>query len=196
MTTRVLDVVGAAIGLVVLAPFAVIAAVAIACDSRGGVLYRAERMGRDGQVFSMLKLRTLHRTAGPRITAGDDERITRVGRVLRRLHVDEWPQLWNVIRGDMSLVGPRPEDPSLVDLDDARWRRVLAVRPGITGPTQLAFAQREAECLRTASAEHTYVRDLLPAKLASDDAYVATRSLARDVSILARTLVVPLRRVA
>ena len=193
MTRRVLDVLGALIGHVLLAPLAAAAGLAIVLESRGGALHAARRMGRDGRPFTMFKLRTMRAEGGARITAVDDERITRVGRVLRRLHVDEWPQLWNVLRGEMSLVGPRPEDPALVDLDDPLWCRVLSVRPGITGPTQLSFATREAALLCGGDAEDVYRRDLLPAKLASDVAYVDGRSLATDVVVLVRTFFVPFR---
>ena len=115
---------------------------------------------------------------------------------LRRFGLDELPQLLNVIRGEMSLVGPRPEDPSLVDLDDPRWARVLSVRPGITGPTQLFWAPREAAVLEGPDPVVTYRRDVLPAKLASDVRYVAERSVGGDLRVLAATLLVPFRRAA
>jgi lipopolysaccharide/colanic/teichoic acid biosynthesis glycosyltransferase len=197
--SRCLDLVGALVAALLVWPLAVLAALAIAVDTRGGVLFRARRVGRGGRTFTMLKFRTMQtmqQTSGPRITAGDDDRITRVGRVLRRAHLDEIPQLWNVLRGEMSLVGPRPEDPALVDLSDERWQRVLSVRPGITGPTQLSFARRESCELRRADAEDVYVREFLPAKLASDIGYVESRSLAIDLGILIRTLLVPFRSAA
>jgi len=185
---------------VLTAPLAGLAAIAITVESRGGALFRARRMGRNGRPFTMLKLRSMIAETGPRITVPDDARVTRVGRVLRRIHLDEWPQLWNVLRGDMSLVGPRPEDPSLVDLADSRWQRVLSVRPGITGPTQLVFAAREDALLRgdgsqasTVEIETRYRRDVLPEKLASDLGYVDRRSLATDLAVLARTLALPFR---
>jgi lipopolysaccharide/colanic/teichoic acid biosynthesis glycosyltransferase len=200
MTRRAFDVSVAATLLVVLSPLAALAAVAIAIDSRGGVLYHATRMGRGGRPFTMWKLRTMRTctggTSGARITSGADPRVTRVGRLLRRLHLDEWPQLVNVLRGEMSLVGPRPEDPALVDPGDDRWRCVLSVRPGITGPTQLSFASREAALLRSGDAEDVYRRELLPAKLASDVAYIEGRSLVTDLRVLARTLIVPFRSAA
>jgi lipopolysaccharide/colanic/teichoic acid biosynthesis glycosyltransferase len=195
--SRVLDVLVAVVGLVLLAPAAALAGLFVAVESRGGVFHRATRMGRAGRRFTMWKLRTMravaHGSVGARITACDDVRVTRVGRVLRRLHLDEWPQLVNVIRGEMSLVGPRPEDPALVDLDDPRWGRVLSVRPGITGPTQLEFAPREAVQLSACDAEATYRREILPAKLASDVGYVESRSLLVDIGVLVRTLALPFR---
>jgi len=193
VTKRLLDVLGSLVGLVLLAPLAAASGVAIVLESRGGALHRAQRVGRDGRPFTMFKLRTMRAGGGGRITVGDDPRITRVGRVLRRVHLDEWPQLWNVLRGEMSLVGPRPEDPALVDLHDPLWRRVLSVRPGITGPTQLAFSAREVALLRGGDVEAVYRREILPAKLASDVGYVDGRSFAADLVVLARTLVVPFR---
>ncbi len=193
---RAFDVVCALLGLLLLAPLAALAALAVAAESRGGVLHAARRVGRGGVPFTMWKLRTMRQGAGGPLTAGGDARITRVGAALRRLRLDEWPQLWNVLRGEMSLVGPRPEDPSLVDLRDRRWTRVLSVRPGITGPTQLAWAAREPGLLRGADRVATYRREILPAKLASDVRYVEGRSIRGDLRLLAATLLAPLRRVA
>ena len=200
MISRAIDILVALSAFVLTAPLAGLAAIAITVESRGGALFRARRMGRNGRPFTMLKLRSMIAETGPRITVPDDARVTRVGRVLRRIHLDEWPQLWNVLRGDMSLVGPRPEDPSLVDLADSRWQRVLSVRPGITGPTQLVSAAREDALLRgdgsqasTVEIETRYRRDVLPEKLASDLGYVDRRSLATDLAVLARTLALPFR---
>ncbi len=193
--TRVVDVVVALVLGVLLLPLACAVALAVVIDSRGGAFHRAARVGRGGVPFRMWKLRTMHVAApGPRVTAGDDPRVTRVGRVLRRLHLDEIPQLWNVLRGDMGLVGPRPEDPALVDARDVRWRRVLAVRPGMTGPTQLAWARREALLLRGSDPERAYREHVLPAKLASDVAYVGARTFRGDLALLARTLAAPFAR--
>ena len=193
---RALDVIVACIGLVVFAPLAALVAVLIVLESRGRPLFGARRVGRRGVIFTMWKLRTMRAVAGAPVTAGDDARVTRIGRLLRWSGFDEWPQLWNVLRGEMSLVGPRPEDPALVDLEDARWVRVLTVRPGITGPTQLEWAPREAAILRGPEPVETYRRDVLPAKLVSDTRYVAERSVRGDLRVLAATLLVPFRRAA
>lgn len=193
---RVVDVVVAVSLLLLLAPVAVLAAVAIVCESRGGVFYRSKRVGLGGKPFIMWKLRTMRRTAGLPVTWADDPRVTVVGHFLRRTHLDEYPQLWNVIRGDMALVGPRPEDRSFVDLDDPRWQRVLTRRPGITGPTQLTWAQRERQLLRGRSTLEMYRRDILPFKLASDLRYVDERTNLGDVLILLQSLIVPFRRAA
>ncbi|GAA4747020.1 hypothetical protein GCM10025783_18880 [Amnibacterium soli] len=147
---RILDVVVAAVALVVLAPVLAVIAVLIACDSAGGVLYRQQRIGRDGEPFSMLKFRSMSADADLRreaLTAGrgkglfkmvDDPRITRVGHVLRRYSLDELPQLVNVLRGDMSLVGPRPALPSEVAEYDRREMGRLAATPGLSGLWQVS----------------------------------------------------------
>src|SRR5581483_10899404 len=141
----------------VLSPLIVAAAAAIKLDTPGPVTYRGRRVGLNGVEFEIVKLRTMRMGAdrGPRITVGGDERVTRVGRVLRRSKLDELPQLWNVIRGDMSLVGPRPEHPDYVALYTDRQRRVLSVRPGITSRASVAYVDEE-ERLTGALAEHTY----------------------------------------
>ena len=150
-----------------------------------------DRVGRDGVAFRMWKLRSMHAeqpdgaATGSVITSGDgDARITAFGAVLRRWRLDELPQLWNVMRGDMSLLGPRPETPSLVDLADPRWRAVLAVRPGITGPTQLAVEQWESEALRTGPPEDVYASTILPVKLAVDAWYVQRGTLLTDIQVV------------
>jgi lipopolysaccharide/colanic/teichoic acid biosynthesis glycosyltransferase len=138
---RALDVAGASLGLTVSAPFLGLAALAIKLEDRGPVFYRQQRVGKDGADFELLKLRTMivgaeRVGAGHAVDAGD-ERITRVGRVLRRLSLDELPQLWNVVRGEMSLIGPRPTLRYQVERYTARQRRRLEVKPGITGWAQV-----------------------------------------------------------
>jgi lipopolysaccharide/colanic/teichoic acid biosynthesis glycosyltransferase len=131
---------------------------------------------------------------GPRITAAGDPRITRVGRLLRRSKLDEFPQLWNVVRGDMRLVGPRPEDPRFVALYRPDQRQVLSVAPGITGPSQLTFLDEE-DLLGSSDPEATYVREILPRKLAIDLSYAEHHTIRLDVQILAQTGLAVLRAV-
>jgi lipopolysaccharide/colanic/teichoic acid biosynthesis glycosyltransferase len=174
-------------------PLLALAAVAIKLDDGGPVFYRQRRVGRDGAEFELLKLRTMdvgaeQRGAGLAVNAGDP-RITRSGRVLRRVSLDELPQLWNVVRGEMSLVGPRPEDPTFVALYPREFASVLEARPGITGPSQLVFA-REDELLERSDLVGGYVDRLLPAKLAIDALYVRRQSVFRDTLILAWTAAV------
>lgn len=193
---RGVDVLVSTVGMVALAPVGLCAALAVLLEDGPPVLHAARRTGRYGHAFTMYKLRTMRRDAaslGPAITAAGDVRITRIGRVLRATKLDELPQLWNVARGEMSMVGPRPEAPAYVALYTPAQRRVLNVRPGITGPAQLRFRD-EARLLRTDHAHEDYVERVLPAKLAIDLDYVATLSLWRDISIIARTAAVLLSR--
>jgi len=138
---RPLDVAGASLSLALASPFLAVAALAIKLDDRGPVLYRQQRVGQDGREFELLKLRTMvsgaeHQGAGWAVNRGDP-RITRVGRVLRRLSLDELPQLWNVVRGEMSLIGPRPTLAYQVEQYTPRQRKRLDVKPGITGWAQI-----------------------------------------------------------
>lgn len=187
---RVVEVPLAAVAALFALPVVATAAVAIAATSRGPVLHRALRAGRHGVPFSVWKLRTMrHDAPGPVLTVTDDPRVTPVGRVLRRLHIDELPQIWNILRGDMSLVGPRPEDVSLVDLADARRRRTLAVRPGIMGPAQVAWSKREGDLLAgVADVERIYLERVVPEKLACDIAYLSARTAWTDLAWIARTV--------
>jgi len=186
VTKRLLDAVLAALGLAVLAPALAAIAAAIRLDSPGPVVYAAQRVGRSGREFPMYKFRTMRidqSGRGPRITPRGDRRITRVGRVLRRTKLDELPQLWNVLRGDMSLVGPRPEDPHYVALYSPDQRRVLQARPGITSLASVRFRDEE-RLLVGSDWERTYVNQVMPAKLAIDLDYVDHWSLWLDARVL------------
>ena len=174
--------------LVLLAlPIALIA-VAIRLDSPGPAFYRCRRIGFRGREFLMLKFRKMHDDAsGPALTAKQDARFTRLGRFLAESKLDELPQLWNVLRGQMSLVGPRPEDPGFVAEQSDAYERILDVRPGITGLCQLAFA-RESEILDPEDALRHYLVSILPQKVAMDVLYAERRSLRMDLRIAAWTL--------
>jgi lipopolysaccharide/colanic/teichoic acid biosynthesis glycosyltransferase len=170
-------------------------AAAIRLDSPGPVLFRARRAGRFGRPFTMLKFRTMHdrgAAQGTLITTHADRRITRAGRLLRPTRLDELPNLWNVLRGEMSLVGPRPEDPHYLDYYSKRQRTVLSVRPGLTSLTALLYRDEE-RLLVGDEWEHIYIHEVMPAKLEIDLAYVARRSFWLDLKILAATLLAPLR---
>ena len=187
MLKRAFDVSCAAIGLVLSSPFVLAAAIAIQLDSPGPALYKGERVGRGGRPFRMLKLRSMVSDGGgPSVTVASDPRVTRVGRFLRRSKLDELPQLVNVLRGEMSLVGPRPEHADYVKLYTPEQKRVLSMRPGITGPAALAFVDEEA-MLSGAHAETIYEREVMPRKLALDLEYVDHHSFAGDLRILGRT---------
>jgi len=186
---RLLDVVVAAVALILLSPIVALAALAIVLDSRGGVFYPCRRVGLGGREFGMLKFRKMRKdAAGAPLTAVEDERFTRIGRLLAKTKLDEIPQLLNVLAGTMSLVGPRPEDPSFVALRSAEYERILRVRPGITGLSQLAFA-REMEILDPHDRVGDYVRRVMPQKMALDELYAERRSIPMDLRILFWTVV-------
>jgi lipopolysaccharide/colanic/teichoic acid biosynthesis glycosyltransferase len=186
---RLVDVVVSAGGLAVASPLLVLVAAIVKAESRGPVFYMQERIGKHGQPFRIVKFRSMVADAeriGPLVSGSRDPRITRVGAFLRATKLDELPQLINVFKGDMSLVGPRPEDPEFVELCRVDFATILTVRPGITGLSQLAFA-KESELLDPARRIEDYVGRFLPQKIALDRAYVARRTLALDLKILAWT---------
>jgi lipopolysaccharide/colanic/teichoic acid biosynthesis glycosyltransferase len=175
---RMLDIVVAALALVVLAPLLALIA----------VFYRADRVGFCGRPLRMLKFRKMRTDArGLGLTLAEDARLTRMGAWLARTKLDELPQLWHVLRGDMSLVGPRPESPAFVNRYRAEYALILSVRPGMTGYTQLAFA-REGAILDPHDPERHYVSGLLPQKVALDRLYAIRVSLLRDLQILGATI--------
>jgi lipopolysaccharide/colanic/teichoic acid biosynthesis glycosyltransferase len=186
---RAFDLAIAVPALVVSSPVIGALALAVKLDSPGPVFYRGVRVGRGGREFQIVKLRSMVAGAdrkGPAVTAAGDARVTRVGAFLRRTKLDELPQLWNVVVGDMSLVGPRPEHPSYVSLYTPEQRRVLAVRPGITSPASLAFRDEES-ILAAGGGERAYAASILPRKLELDLQYVDRQSVLYDLSVLLRT---------
>jgi lipopolysaccharide/colanic/teichoic acid biosynthesis glycosyltransferase len=167
-------------------------AVAVAIDSHGPVFYRSIRIGRGGRPFAMLKFRTMrHGVGGPSLTAHGDERQTPFGRFLARARLDELPQLWNVIKGDMRLVGPRPEVQAFVLAERDSYERILRVAPGLTGPTQLAYAGEGALLASAADREALYRDHILPAKVRLDLDYVESATLVGDLKVIALTCVLP-----
>ena len=189
-TKRGLDLVLGVVATVILLPIGLVVALAVALDSSGPVIYGARRVGRGGREFTMWKFRSMARGAesvGPAVTASFDFRVTRVGAFLRRTKLDELPQLVNVLAGQMSLVGPRPEAPVYVALWGPDERDVLKVRPGVTGPTQVAYIDEEEQLVGDAA--QVYETDVLHAKLAIDLEYVRSYTLRRDLGILWQTLV-------
>jgi lipopolysaccharide/colanic/teichoic acid biosynthesis glycosyltransferase len=166
-------------------------AIALYVDSPGPVLFTSRRVGRDGQPFAMLKFRKMRSDAtGPAITTADDERFTPIGRFLAASRMDELPQIWNVLRGEMRLVGPRPELACFVAEFADAYAEILTVTPGITGVAQLRFLN-ESALLGGDDPAQTYSDHVLPQKVEIDLDYVATRSLLGDFTIIARTLLAP-----
>jgi lipopolysaccharide/colanic/teichoic acid biosynthesis glycosyltransferase len=192
MGKRLFDLVFAAIALAVLLVPMILLAIWIRLDSAGPVLFRQRRVGLRGREFEILKFRTMRAaagTSGSLITVGADARITRAGRFLRRFKLDELPQFLNVFRGDMSVVGPRPEVPRYVALYPSAVRdAVLSVRPGITDLASIAYRSESELLARSTDPEKTYIEEIMPAKLELCLQYVRQRSFLGDLAIIGRTV--------
>lgn len=186
---RAFDVASSAVGLVVLSPVFLGVAVAIKLTDGGPVFFRQERVGMGGQVFRIHKFRSMRvANEGALVTSANDSRITPVGAFLRKTKLDELPQLIDVLVGDMSVVGPRPEVPRYVELwgEEAR-REILSVRPGITDPAAIAFRDEQDELAAADDPERHYVEVILPKKVAMYRDYVQHRSFGGDLAVIART---------
>lgn len=198
MLKRLFDIVFAALALLLLCPLLLAVALWVRLDSPGPVLFRQRRVGRGGRPFDIFKFRTMAAGAeavGPQITVGADTRITRAGAWLRRAKLDELPQFYNVLRGDMSVVGPRPEVPRYVALYPPEVRTaVLSVRPGITDLASIAFRDESALLARSADPERTYVEQILPAKLDYALQYMRSHTLWLDLRIIGWTVLAVLGR--
>jgi len=188
---RVVDLVSALVGLLLLSPLLVTVAIAILADDGRPVFFRQARIGHRGTTFRIWKFRTMCVNAeaqGRRITVGDDPRITRVGRVLRQLKIDELPQLINVVKGEMSLVGPRPEVPEYVARYTPEQRNVLSIIPGITDPASIEY-RREGDILACAHApERTYVEVIMPEKIRLNLEYAKSATVWTDLRVIAGTI--------
>jgi diguanylate cyclase (GGDEF)-like protein len=200
LAKRTFDMAAASLGLIILSPFLVLIGIFIKRDSPGPIFYRGLRTGKKGKLFRILKLRTMYECVnsynGPRVTPKDDCRITRLGRWLRNTKLNELPQLWNVICGDMSLVGPRPEDPEIIKEYPKSIRdEVLSVRPGITSPASVLYHSEE-NLLSSKGLMEKYLKDILPDKLRFDQLYVRYRSFATDIDTVLRTLTIFIPRIA
>lgn len=179
----------AGVSLVVCSPVLVGSALAIILESEFPVFFRQDRVGRHGRIFRLIKLRSMRNDPkGAMITAAGDARVTRVGAVLRKYKIDELPQLWNILVGDMHFIGPRPELPPLVDAADPLWRDVLSVRPGITDLATLVYRNEEDLLAGRDDPEFAYRYDILPRKLALSVQYRRTRNLWTDLKLVALTI--------
>lgn len=191
MSKRVFDILVAAIGLAVLSPLFAVVAILIRLDSRGPVFFRQERIGKGMRPFFIFKFRTMGTDAarrGGQITFGEDPRITRVGRLLRSTKVDELPQLINVLKGEMSLVGPRPEVPRYVELFREEYRQILAIRPGITDLASLRYRDESTILGQSSNPEEEYITRVLPDKLKLSREYLQKSSLLFDLTLIFKTL--------
>jgi len=189
MGKRIFDCVCASLGLIVVSPLLLLFAIAVKLSSQGPVFFRQERIGKDFRAFEIIKFRTMHEGMdGPPITARGDRRVTAFGRFLRRTKMDELPQLWNVVKGEMSLVGPRPEVRKYVERFREDYEEILEVRPGITDEASITFRREDALLASAADPEEKYVIDILPKKIAMAKDYVRYRSFAGDFALILRTI--------
>jgi lipopolysaccharide/colanic/teichoic acid biosynthesis glycosyltransferase len=200
LVKRVIDVAISLAALVLLAPFLALIAAAVRRDSPGPALYQGPRVGRKGKVFKILKFRTMYETpasySGPSVTAHNDPRITPLGRWLRDTKLNELPQFWNVLKGDMSLVGPRPEDPTIAHKwPKPVWDEVLSVRPGITSSASVVYRHEES-LLRAEDVFRQYVQELGPDKMRLDQLYVQHSSFCLDLDTLLWTTLILLPKIS
>lgn len=194
---RALDLAISVPALVAAAPVIGALALAVKASSRGPAFFRQQRIGRGRELFTVVKLRTMVDGAdkqGAHVTGADDARITGVGRLLRATKLDELPQLWNVVRGDMSVVGPRPEAPRYLPHYRAEWSRIWDVRPGLTDLATVVFRDEESLLAASASRERAYVEAVLPAKVPLAVEGVERSTVLYDLGIIARTVAAILRR--
>lgn len=193
---RLCDIVFSAIGLLLLSPLFLLVYILIRCESKGGGFYCQQRVGRDGRMFGLYKFRSMRTGSDKKgliTVGGHDSRITRMGYFIRKYKIDELPQLWNVLKGDMSLVGPRPEVKKYVDLYTEEQRRVLSVRPGITDYASIEYVD-ENEILGNADdPDRVYVEEIMPAKIKLNMRYIENRSLNEYFKIIGLTFINILR---
>ena len=188
---RVLDIVLTLTALVVLFPILLVIGLLVALDSKGPVLYKQERIGKNGKPFCLYKFRTMRRHSDKQglLTIGDrDPRVTHLGFFLRKSKLDELPQLWNVLVGEMSIVGPRPEVKKYVDMYDERQRQVLNVRPGLTDPASLEYIDESHILESFDHPEEAYIKYVMPRKLDLNIEYLERRNFFSDLFIMVRTL--------
>lgn len=188
---RLFDIVFAAAGLIVLSPVFAVAALLVKGDSEGPVFFRQVRMGKDFKPFRIFKFRTMTAVAGKRgalVTVSGDARVTRIGKLLRKYKIDELPQLINVLKGEMSFVGPRPEVERYVGLFRQEYAKLLSVRPGITDPASLSFSNEEAILSGAESWEEEYVRRVLPEKIRLSSQYVESHGMLTDLKLIMSTV--------
>ncbi|RMI27473.1 MAG: sugar transferase [Calditrichaeota bacterium] len=187
---RGFDIVFALLGLILFVPLMGVVAVLILITDPGPIFYRAPRVGRGGRLFRMIKFRTMVKNAdkiGPAVTAGNDPRITPLGRFLRKSKWDELPSLWNVLIGDMSFVGPRPENPDSARQYSPEQKRVLSVKPGITSLATIKYRHEEEILEKAESLEEAYY-EIMQDKLAIELDYIKNQSLANDIRIIFQTI--------
>lgn len=193
---RLCDIVFSAIGLLLLSPLFLIVYILIRCESKGGGFYCQQRVGKDGRMFDLYKFRSMRTGSDKKgliTVGGHDSRITRMGYFIRKYKIDELPQLWNVLKGDMSLVGPRPEVKKYVDLYTEEQRRVLSVRPGITDYASIEYVDENEILGKAEDPDRVYVEEIMPAKIKLNMRYIENRSLNEYFKIIGLTFINILR---
>jgi len=188
---RLFDIIATILGGLLLLPFIVLIAVGIKLSSKGPLFYTQKRVGKGFREFDLYKFRSMTVGAdqiGPSVTSGDDPRITKVGRIIRRTKIDELPQLWNVLKGDMSLVGPRPEVMKFVNAYQDEYERILSVRPGITDNAAIVFRDEETIMKQYEDKERAYIDKVLPTKIRLYYDYIEHISFRNDVALILKTL--------
>ena len=188
---RVFDVIVSLFGLIILAPLFLIVALLIKISSKGPIFFVQKRVGKDFKEFNLYKFRSMVVNApkkGLQITSSDDPRITKIGRILRKTKLDELPQLINVIKGDMSLVGPRPEVKKYVDLKKDEYKKVLSIRPGITDKAAIEFVNEEEILKEYEDKEEAYINKILPQKIKLYNKYIDNINFLEDIKIILKTL--------
>jgi lipopolysaccharide/colanic/teichoic acid biosynthesis glycosyltransferase len=188
---RLFDIIFSFVGLIILLPFFIIIALFIAIDSRGGIFYKQIRVGKNGNDFKLLKFRSMKTDSdkGSLLTVGGrDSRITKIGYFIRKYKIDELPQLINVLLGDMSLVGPRPEVRRYVDLYNAEQKKVLTVKPGITDYASIEFRNENEILGKADNPEQIYIDEIMPAKLKLNLKYIEEKSFTIDLKIILKTI--------
>lgn len=187
---RCLDLMISAFGLLLLVPLFSLVGMLIKLDSEGPVFFRQERVGKGCRPFRIFKFRTMYQRSGGVLTLGSsDPRVTRIGGILRKYKLDELPQLLNVLLGDMSLVGPRPEALGYINLNDPRQRKVFAVLPGITAPSSIALFHLDEELASVENPTEVYRKKIIPMKIEMNLKYLEQRNLAFDMSLVMATLI-------
>ncbi|WP_343634404.1 sugar transferase [Fluviicola sp.] len=187
---RLFDILVSFIVLMIFLPFGILISIAIICESRGGVFYRQQRVGKNGVPFRLWKFRTMRVNADKlgKLTVGmRDPRITRVGYFIRKSKLDEFPQFINVLSGEMSIVGPRPEVQEYVDLYTPEQREVLSVKPGITDYASLEYFKENELLGKSENPRETYIHEIMPAKIALNKKYIANPTLSQDIKIMWQT---------
>ncbi len=188
---RLFDFIFSFVFLILLFPFFIILSLFIILDSKGGIFFKQIRVGKDGKDFNILKFRTMHTGADKKglLTIGKkDMRVTRIGYYLRRYKLDELPQLINILKGDMSIVGPRPEVRKYVDLYTQEQLKVLSVKPGLTDFASLEYIDESEILSKSTEPEKLYIKEIMPAKLALNMHYIKTQGLYTDLKIIFKTL--------